>query len=203
LGVARLCDTIPHTDADSGNVIMNAVASAETIAVALVSAALVYSLPAKAEIEGDCSKAVGTFLTKNDLDNNGRAGTSHSLLVLTNGGHALRFDSDQRAATMDSRSFGDSAGTWRCDGIDDDGTVRLTVSTLDFTYPDAEGDPGQIARIDATGTYSPTTETMKLDGKLAFLPMDSDAQEASALSKARSTISVIFTGQRIDLPKIP
>jgi hypothetical protein len=44
---------------------------------------------------------------------------------------------------------------------------------------------------------------MKLDGKLAFLPMDSDPQEASALSKAPSTIPVIFTGQRIDLPETP
>ena len=104
---------------------------------------------------------------------------------------------------MDSRSFGDSAGTWRCDGVDNDETVRLTVSTLDFTYPDEEGYPGQIARIDVTGTYTPTTETMVLDGKLAFLPMDSDAQEADALSKASSSISVKFTGQRIDLPKTP
>ncbi len=182
---------------------MNAVSVAKAAAIALVSAVALYSLPAGAEVEGECSKAVGTFLTKNDLDNKGRAGTSRSLLVLTNGGHALRFDSDQRAATLDSRSFGDSAGTWRCDGINDDGTVRLTVSTLDFTYPNAEGDPGQIARIDATGTYSPATETMKLDAKLAFLPMDSDAQEASALAEAASTISVRFTGQRVKLPKTP
>ena len=182
---------------------MNAVAVAKAAAIALVSAVALYSLPAGAEIEGECSNAVGTFLTKNDLDNKGRAGTSRSLLVLTSGGHALRFDSDQRAAAMDSRSFGDSAGTWRCDGVDDDGTVRLTVSTLDFTYPDAEGDPGQIARIDATGTYTPTTETMVLDGKLAFLPMESDAQKADALSKASSSISVKFTGQRIDLRKTP
>ncbi|MGD9196091.1 MAG: hypothetical protein PVH10_08645, partial [Methyloceanibacter sp.] len=85
---------------------MNAVSIAKTTAVVLASAALLGSLPARAEIEGECSKAVGTFLTKNDLDNNGRAGTSRSLLVLTNGGHALRVDSDQKAATMDLRSFG-------------------------------------------------------------------------------------------------
>jgi hypothetical protein len=203
LGVARLCDTIPHTEANLGNVIMNAVSIAKTTAVVLASAALLGSLPARAEIEGECSKAVGTFLTKNDLDNNGRAGTSRSLLVLTNGGHALRVDSDQKAATMDFRSFGDSVGAWRCDGVDDDGTIRLTVSTLDFTYPNAEVYPGQIGRIDATGTYKPTTGTMVLDGKLAFLSMGSDAQEANALSKASSTISVKFTGQRIDLPKTP
>ncbi len=181
---------------------MKIIGIVKTIAAVCVSA-LVLPLPASAEIEGECSKAVGTFLTKNELDNNGRTGTSRSLLILTNGGHALRFDSDETAASMDTRPFGDSAGTWRCDGIGDDGAVRLTLSTLDFTFSNAEGDAGQIARIDATGTYAPETEIMTLEGELAFLPMDTDAERADALSKASSKIRLIFLGKRIDLPKAP
>lgn len=173
----------------------------KTIGATALCAAVLLPLPAFAEIEGACSKAVGTYLTKNALDNNGRTGTSRSLLVLTNGGHALRFDSDQTGAAMDSRPFGDSAGTWRCDGVDKDGTVHLTATTLDFAYPDAEGDAGQVARIDAAGTYDPETETMELKGMLGFLPLNADAQRADALSKARSIIAVSFTGRRIDLPE--
>jgi hypothetical protein len=156
--------------------------------------------PASAEITGKCSQAVGTFLTKNALDNNGRSGTSRSVLVLTNGGHALRFDSDEDGAAMDSHPFGDSAGIWRCDGVDTDGSVRLSATMLDFTFPDAEGEAGQIARIDVSGRFLPKTETMELTGKLGFLPMNSDAQKADALSQAPGTIAITLRGARIELP---
>ncbi|ODR97226.1 hypothetical protein AUC70_13305 [Methyloceanibacter stevinii] len=182
---------------------MRAIGIAKYISAACFCATVALPLPASAEVEGACSKAVGTFLTTNELDNNGRAGTSRSLLVLTNGGHALRFDSDEESAAMDTRPFGNSAGSWRCDGVDDDGTVRLTVTTLDFTYANAEGDTGQIARIDATGTYVPETETMTLNAVLAFLPLNAEAQSADALSTAPSKILITLTGKRIDLPNAP
>ena len=171
-------------------------------AIALIAATVVGLAPvaAQAEISGPCSQAVGTYLTQNKLDNDGKAGTSRSILVLTNGGHAIRFDSDETGAAMDHRPFGDSAGTWRCDGVDDDGTVRLTATMLDFTYPSADGEKGQIARIDATGTYAPKTETMVLSGKLGLLPMDAAAQKASAMSKAETTITITLRGTRIELP---
>lgn len=159
--------------------------------------------PASGEIGGQCGAAVGTFLTTNTLDNAGKSGTSRSLLVLTNGGHALRFDSDERGAAMDDRPFGDSAGTWRCDGVDEDGTVRLTVTTLDFTYAIAEGESGQIARIDATGTFDPKTETMELKGRLGFLPLSAAGQAADALAQAKSSIAVTFSGKRVELPNAP
>ena len=168
-----------------------------------VAAAIVMSMasiPAGAEISGPCSAAVGTYLTKNSLDNSGRTSASRSLLVLTNGGHVLRFDSDETGAAMDSRPFGDSAGSWRCDGADNDGAVRLTASMLDFTFPDAEGDDGQIARIDVTGAYTPSTESMELSGRLGFLPLGSDGETADALSKAPTTIAITFQGSRIQLP---
>lgn len=160
------------------------------------------SVSALAEISGPCSQAVGTFLTQNTLDNNdnGKSGTSRSLLVLTNGGHAIRFDSDETGATMDHRPFGDSAGTWRCDGVDEDGTVHLTATMLDFTFPRAEGKKGQIARIDVAGRYAPKTEVMELKGRLGFLPMDTDAQTADALSQAPGTIALTLRGTRIELP---
>ena len=164
----------------------------------LIAAALVPS-SSFAEVKGKCGKAVGTFLTNNALDNDGRTGKSRSLLVLTNGGHALRFDSDEEGAAMDSRPFGDSAGTWRCDGTDSDGTVYLTAAMLDFTYPDAEGDDQQIARIELSGTYTPDTGTMELTGKLGFFPLSADAEKAGAMS-ASSTTVITMHGAKIELP---
>lgn len=173
--------------------------------LALLAAASVvfFAMPAHAEIGGKCGAAVGTFLTQNVLDNQGKAGTSRSLLVLTNGGHALRFDSDERGAAMDDRPFGDSAGSWRCDGVDEDGTVRLTITTLDFTYPIAEGEAGQIARIDAVGTFDPKTETMELKGQLGFLPLNAAGQKADALSQAKTTIDITLRAERVELPPAP
>jgi len=89
-----------------------------------VTALIALSLPepARAEISGPCSQAVGTYLTENTLDNGGRGVTSQSLLALTNGGHALRFDSDEQGAALNYCPFGDSARTWRCDGVGEGGT---------------------------------------------------------------------------------
>jgi len=157
--------------------------------------------PAAAEMDGACGPAVGTFLTENKLDNSGNTGTSRSLLVLTNGGHVLRFDSDEMSAVVDSRPFGDSAGTWRCDGVDDNGTMRLTATMLDFTYPNAEGDQGQIARIDVIGKVSPSGDKLELTGDLGFLPLEADAASADALSRASGPIAVKLSGQRIEVPK--
>lgn len=160
-------------------------------------------LPATAEMDGACGPAVGTFLMTNKLVNNGNTGSSRSLLVLTNGGHVLRFDSDEMSAVIDSRPFGDSAGTWRCDGVDDNGTMRLTATMLDFTYPNAEGDKGQIARIDATGKVSPSGDTLELTGDLGFLPLEADAGSADALSKASGPIAITLSGKRIEVPSTP
>lgn len=172
--------------------------------VALATASAVFfAAPAHAEIDSKCGAAVGTFLTENVLDNQGKAGTSRSLLVLTNGGHALRFDSDEDGAAMDSRPFGDSAGTWACQGVDEDGMIRLTVTTLDFTFAIAEGETGQIARIDAAGTFDPETETMELKGRLGFLPLSAAGEKAGALSKAETIIAVTFRGKRVELPTSP
>ena len=175
-----------------------------TIGAGIVMAAFVVAPgSAYAEIGGPCSTAVGTFLTQNKLENGGRLGTSRSILVLTNGGHAIRFDSDEDGATMDRRAFGDSAGTWRCDSVDKDGTVHLTATMLDFTFPEAEGDKGQIARVDVSGTYGPKSGFMELKGELGFLPMESAGQKADALSEAKSTIAVTLRGARIELPPVP
>ena len=173
-----------------------------TAASVCLIASLAVVRPASAEIGGKCGAAVGTFLTSNMLDDGSKTGTSRSLLVLTNGGHALRFDSDEESAAVDNRPFGDSAGIWRCDGVDENGTVRLTVTTLDFTFPGAE-DKAQIARIDAAGTFDPKTETMELKGKLGFLPLDAAGQKADALAQAKTTIAVTLTGKRVELPAAP
>ncbi len=176
-------------------------ASTRCVFLASAASAGFVASPATAKIAGKCGAAVGTFLTANALDNAGKTGTSRSLLVLTNGGHALHFDSDEKGAAMDDRPFGDSAGIWRCDGVD--GKVRLTVTTLDFTFPVAEGEEGQIARIDAAGTFDPKTETMALKGRLGVLPMSAAGQKADALSQAKTPIAVTISGTRVELPAAP
>lgn len=180
---------------------MRAAGITNSIAATLILAIALLPQPALAGIRGSCAKAVGTFLTKNALDNNGREGTSRSLLVLTNGGHVLRFDSDETGAAMDSRPFGDSAGTWRCDRVSRDGTVHLTAAMLDFTFPDAQGDQGQIARIDVSGTYTPKTGLIELSGMLGFMPLDANGQAAGALGHSTGRTKIHLTGQRIELPK--
>jgi hypothetical protein len=153
------------------------------------------------EISGRCGQAVGTYLTTNSLSKGGKSGTSRSLLALTNGGHAFRFDSDESVATTDRRAFGDSAGTWQCDHADDGSTVRLTVVMLDFTYPGSGGESGQIARIDLSGSYVPSAATLELEGELNFLPMNAEAQEASGLSRKQSpSIALTMSGKKIKVP---
>jgi len=160
-----------------------------------------YDTALSQEISGPCSQAVGTFLTTNDLTKDGKTSTSRSVLALTNGGHALRFDSDEAGARLDRRAFGDSAGTWRCDGVADDGTVRMTLTTIDFTFPGPDGDKPQIARIDLSGRYVPATETMELEGELGFLPMTAEAQKPDALAAdASPKIALSVRGKKIEFP---
>jgi hypothetical protein len=152
------------------------------------------------EARMSCSQAVGTFLTTNKLGN----ATSRSLLVLTNDGHALRFDSDETIAATDRRAFGDSAGTWRCDGVEYDGTVRITAVMLDFTYPGSNGEKGQIVRVDLSGRYDPTTSILELEGNLDFLPMHTDAEKAAASStEASHSIAIFLRGMKIKFPVPP
>jgi hypothetical protein len=173
--------------------------------IALGSAAVLVILSSQSapaqEISGPCGRAVGTYLTTNSLADGGKSGTSRSLLALTNGGHAFRFDSDESVATTDRRAFGDSAGTWRCDAGDDGGMVRLTLVMLDFTYPGPGGGSGQIARIDLSGRYVPSAATLELKGELNFLPMNSEAQAAAALSQKESpSIALTVRGKKITVP---
>ncbi len=74
---------------------------------------------------------------------------------------------------------------------------------LDFTYPDAEGDKGQIARIDMWGTYAPKTEVLELKGTLGFLPLKSNAQKADALANVWNPVAITLRGARIEPPVAP
>jgi hypothetical protein len=160
-----------------------------------------YDTALSQEIHGPCSQAVGTFLTTNEVHKDGEKATSRSVIALTNGGHALRFDSDESGAKLDRRAFGDSAGIWRCDGVADDGTVRMTATMIDFTFPAADGDKPQIARMDVSGRYVPTSETLELEGELGFLPMTAEAQKPDALSADPSPkIALSIRGKKIELP---
>ena len=169
------------------------------IAVAVASAGSVYSQ----EIRGPCAAAVGSFLTVNTFGSD-KPVESRSLLAFTNGGHAFRFDSDETKAALDRRTFGDSLGRWRCDGVDDDGVVRLTTTMLDFTFAGTGGRTSQIVRVDAAGRYVPSTGILELEGKLHFLPIDANAERPEAVSIAEgSSVAITATGKRIALPPAP
>ena len=170
-----------------------------TIAFAIASVAPAHSQ----EISRPCAAAVGSFLTVNTFGSDKQA-ESRSLLAFTNGGHAFRFDSDETKAALDRRTFGDSLGRWRCDGVDGDGVVRLTTTMLDFTFAGSGGKTSQIVRLDASGRYAPSTGTLVLEGKLHFLPADTDAVEPDAAGSAEgSSVAITLTGKRIALPPAP
>ena len=167
------------------------------VATALAAAASQNAL--SQDISGPCSEAVGTFLTTNKLG--GNSATSRSLFVLTNGGHVLHFDSDEWRAAADHHAFGNSAGTWRCDRVEDDGTTHNTALTFDFTYPGPRGDKGQVARIVLSGRYIPTVMSLELEGKLAFLPINVDAKEAAKMLINSDSITISLCGTKITLPR--
>ena len=170
-----------------------------TIAVAIASVRPAYTQ----EISGPCAAAVGSFLTVNTFGSD-KPVESRSLLAFTNGGHAFRFDSDETKAALDRRTFGDSLGRWRCDGVDGDGVVRLTTTMLDFTFAGSGGQTSQIVRLDASGRYVPTTSTLVLEGKLHFVPVDANADDPAATSMTEGTsIAITLTGKRIALPPAP
>lgn len=184
--------THPHTAAKSLGRLWTAAA---VVLIAFPGLAL------SQEVTGPCTQVVGTYLTTNELTAKGGKASSRSLLVLTNGGHVLRFDSDEQRAATDRRAFGDSAGAWRCDGADADGTVRLTAAMLDFTYPGSAGKSAQIVRLDVAGRYLPSTETLELTGEVRFLAKTADAQDPAAASKDISpSFAIVLRGQKIELP---
>jgi hypothetical protein len=149
-------------------------------------------------MSGPCSQASGTFLTTNTLG--GGNALSRSLLVLADDGHALRFDSDEMMAAADCRAFGDSAGNWRCDGVEDDGTVRITLVMLDFTYPGPRGEDGQIVRLDVSGRYDPTTSILDLEGSLGIWPMEADAEEIASSAQAPASMGITLRCAKIKPP---
>lgn len=170
-----------------------------TIAVAIVSVRPAFAQ----EISGPCAAAVGSFLTVNTFGSD-KPVESRSLLAFTNGGHAFRFDSDETQAALDRRTFGDSLGRWRCDGVDGDSVVRLTTTMLDFTFAGSGGQTSQIVRLDASGRYVPSTGTLELEGKLHFVPIDANADDPEAASIAEgSSVAITLTGKRIALPPAP
>ncbi len=106
-----------------------------TIATSLFAmAALLGSAQAQEASLSDCLPLIGTFLTKNSLPD-GAGGTIHSrsLITLTNGGHAIRNDSDQYIG-VDRHALSDSRGAWRCDGVQGEEVMMLaTMIKAQFT----------------------------------------------------------------------
>ena len=72
---------------------------------------------------------------------------------------------------------------------------------IDFTFPAADGEKGQIARMDVSGRYVPTSETLELEGELGFLPMTAEAQKPDALAADASPKTALsIRGKKIELP---
>ena len=167
-----------------------------SILAAGFSIALWSSTPQAQEVAAECLPAVGTYLTKNNLpDAEAGPHQSRSLISLTNGGHAFRDDSDQNAGE-DGGGFGDGRGVWRCDGRQGD-RVSISATILNFAYPGPQQPEGRIARIDYDGTFDASDETLRLSGKLFFVPLGEDPY---AMPVPGDAISVDTVGTKIRVP---
>ncbi len=145
-------------------------------ATALLIAGACLATPAFAAeeaIPGDCLPAVGSFITKNSLPD-GEDGTIHSrsLISLTNGGHALRSDSDQYAG-FGKHAFGDSHGAWHCEGVKGD-EIGIRITMLNFSYPADSDDEARIGVINYHGSFNTKDETLRLTGGLRFVGIADD-----------------------------
>ncbi|MEQ8652522.1 MAG: hypothetical protein RIC87_08680 [Kiloniellales bacterium] len=128
---------------------------------------------AEEPMSADCLPAVGSYITKNSLPD-GQGGTIHSrsLISLTNGGHALRSDSDQYSG-LGKQAFGDSHGAWRCAGVKGE-EIAIRATMLNFSYPQKAGEDALIGVITYQGSYNTKDDRLRLSGGLRFVGENDD-----------------------------
>ncbi len=144
------------------------------IALLLAGVGLGAASPSAADaIAETCQPAVGSFITTNSLPD-GQGGTIHSrsLISLTNGGHALRSDSDQYAG-LGEHAFGDSHGAWVCEGVKGE-EIAIRATMLNFSYPSGADEDAKIGVITYRGSFNTKDETLRLTGGLRFVGIKDD-----------------------------
>ena len=148
------------------------------------------------EVEG-CLGAVGTFLTKNGVDDPATGDfSSRSLLSFTNGGHVFFTDSGE-AGSASFQPFSDGRGAWRCVSGDNNKAVFKAV-VIDFTFPSGDKTQQSIGRLEFDLTYDESTRTLTGSGALGFVPFHGNPMEPDQVTEVAT---FKLTGIRVDAPR--
>jgi hypothetical protein len=144
---------------------------------------------AQAQEEGQplsaCAEAVGAWLTTNP----GKE-PSRTLVSLTSDGLVLSADSGQGGAAVFA-PFTGGHGAWRC-VASDAGSLKLSVTILDFTIPTAEWPDQKIARLDIDATVDTAKGAMSGTMTLLMEPLDDDPMiDAELTEDAGGTFGAI------------
>ena len=140
-----------------------------------------------------CKYLIGTYLTENrPKGQSGGSFISRSLLSLGRG-HLLLFTDSGEGGEAGFASFTDGRGSWYC-RRGEDGTTRITGTTLDFTAPSAGEATGGIGRLDFDLTFNGERKTIGGTAMLYLLPLDGDPLNDATLKDARE---FEITGQRV------
>jgi hypothetical protein len=143
----------------------------------------------------ECLALVGTYLTINTDGSGDDTSTARSLISITNGGHMFFTDSAE-GGTSEFAPFTDARGAWRCMS-NDDGVATFNAIVLDFTDVTPSFPDQQIGRLDVTGTFDESSETLSGTMALYLFPM-----EANPLAEHDLTpdYSGDYTAERIVVP---
>jgi hypothetical protein len=140
-----------------------------------------------------CRFLIGTYLTKNQpKGESGESFSSRSLLSLGSAHLALFADSGE-SGEAGFLPFTDGRGSWFCRS-GEDGAIKISATTLDFTAPVQGEAKGGIGRLDFDLSFDAQSETLDGTATLYLLPLDADPLAASSLKDGRE---FAVTGQRI------
>lgn len=125
-----------------------------------------------------CFDAVGTFLTTNTDVASGEV-VARGLISLTNGGHFFRTDSNE-GGIDGFAPFTETRGAWRCTS-DDDGTLHILATALDFSHKTAKYPEQTMGRLDFDAVYNEQSDSISGEMDLYFVPIDADPMDGAML----------------------
>jgi hypothetical protein len=149
----------------------------------------VTALPGRHKKFSACKGLVGTYLTDNVVKQS--AATSRSLLSL-GAAHLALFTDSGEGGEAGFAPFTDGRGTWFC-SRGEDGALKVTATTLDFTAATAETKAG-IGRLDFDLAASPDRQTLSGTATLYLIPLDGDPLDQASLKDGRA---FEVTGRRL------
>jgi hypothetical protein len=169
------------------------------ILIALLSLILVAVTPLTARAgetettpKVNCKHLVGTYLTKNKpADEAADKFTSRSLISLA-GAHLILFTDSGEGGEAGFAPFTDGRGSWHC-FPDDEDTIKVRATTLDFTAP-AAGSEGGIGRLDFDLVVAPEAGTLSGTATLYLVPLADDPLAEDRLKNGRE---FAIAGQRL------